>query len=45
MFTVDDQAAGPHVDRHGAPLDHERLVLQAHDVEFRLGEVAVLLRA
>ena len=30
MFTVDDQAAGP----HDASLDHERLVLQARDVEF-----------
>jgi predicted metal-dependent hydrolase len=34
MFTVDDQAAGPHCDRRGAPLDHERIVLQARDVEF-----------
>jgi uncharacterized protein len=30
MFTVDDQAAGP----HDAALDHERLVLEARDVEF-----------
>ncbi|EUA34413.1 putative metal-dependent hydrolase family protein [Mycobacterium xenopi 4042] len=30
MFTVDDQAAGP----HDASLDHERIVLQARDVEF-----------
>ena len=30
MFTVDDQAAGP----HDASLDHERLVLEARDVEF-----------
>ena len=30
MCTVDDQAAGP----HDASLDHERLVLEARDVEF-----------
>ncbi|OBI60134.1 metal-dependent hydrolase [Mycobacterium sp. E796] len=30
MFTVEDQAAGP----HDASLDHERLVLEARDVEF-----------
>jgi predicted metal-dependent hydrolase len=30
MFTVDDQAAGP----HDASLDHERLVLQARDIQF-----------
>ena len=30
MFTVDDQAAGP----HDASLDHERLVLEARDVGF-----------
>ncbi len=30
MFTVDDQATGPHDASH----DHERLVLQARDVEF-----------
>jgi predicted metal-dependent hydrolase len=30
MFTVDDQAAGP----HDASLDHERLVLEARDVKF-----------
>ena len=30
MFTVDDQAAGP----HDASLDHERLVLEARDVDF-----------
>ncbi|MDI3314411.1 MAG: metal-dependent hydrolase [Mycobacterium sp.] len=30
MFSVDDRAAGP----HDAPLDHERIVLQARDVEF-----------
>src|ERR1700744_1014366 len=30
MFTVDDQATGP----HDASLDYERLVLQARDVEF-----------
>jgi uncharacterized protein len=30
MFTVDDQAAGP----HDASLDHERLVLEARDVAF-----------
>jgi hypothetical protein len=30
MFTVDDQAAGP----HDASLDHERLVLEARDVQF-----------
>jgi uncharacterized protein len=30
MFTVDDQPAGP----HDASLDHERLVLEARDVEF-----------
>ena len=30
MFTVEDRAAGP----HDASLDHERLVLEARDVEF-----------
>jgi hypothetical protein len=30
MFTIDDQAAGP----HDASLDHERLVLEARDVQF-----------
>jgi predicted metal-dependent hydrolase len=30
MLQVDDQAAGP----HDASLDHERIVLQARDVEF-----------
>ena len=30
MFTVDDHAAGP----HDASLDHERLVLEARDVQF-----------
>jgi len=30
MFTVDDQAAGPHDES----LDHERLVLEARDVDF-----------
>lgn len=34
MFTVDDQAAGPHYGRRGASLDHERLVLEARDVDF-----------
>jgi len=33
MFTVDDQAAGPH-SKVGAAPDHERLVLEARDVEF-----------
>jgi uncharacterized protein len=30
MLNFDDRAAGP----HDASLDHERLVLQARDVEF-----------
>src|ERR1700744_4850121 len=30
MYTVDDRAAGP----HDASLDHERLILEARDVEF-----------
>jgi uncharacterized protein len=30
MYTVDDEAVGP----HDASLDHERLVLEARDVEF-----------
>ena len=30
MLTVDNQAAGP----HDASLDHERLVLEARDVDF-----------
>ena len=30
MFTVDDKATGP----HDAALDHERIVLQARDVDF-----------
>lgn len=33
MFTVDDQAAGPH-SKFQASLDHERLVLEARDVSF-----------
>src|SRR6202040_3732476 len=35
MFTVDDQAAGP----HDASLDHERLVLEAGDVGFAVPKV------
>jgi hypothetical protein len=38
MFTVNDDAAGPHLPGRGAALherrDHERLVLEARDVEF-----------
>ncbi len=33
MFTVDDRAAGP-PSKVGASLDHERLVLEARDVDF-----------
>jgi uncharacterized protein len=35
MFTVDDRAAGP----HDAPSDHERLVLEARDVDFDWGRL------
>ena len=35
MFTVDDQAAGPHDES----LDHERLVLEARDVDFGWGKL------
>ena len=35
MITVDDQAVGP----HDASLDHERLVLEARDVEFDWGNL------
>jgi uncharacterized protein len=35
MFTIDDQAAGP----HDASLDHERLVLEARDVDFDWAEL------
>jgi hypothetical protein len=34
MVTVDDRAAGPHSGKLGASLDHERLVLEARDVDF-----------
>ncbi len=37
MFTVDDQAAGPHDDS----LDHERLVLQPRDVDFDWGTLPI----
>jgi uncharacterized protein len=37
MFGVDDQAAGP----HDAALDHERLVLEARDVEFDWSKLPV----
>ena len=33
-FTVNDDAVGPHLSRRGAPADHERLVLEARDVDF-----------
>ena len=34
MFTVHDEAVGPHVQGRGASADHERLVLEARDVAF-----------
>jgi uncharacterized protein len=34
MFTVNDDAVGPHLPRRGASTDHERLVLEARDVDF-----------
>ncbi len=34
MFTVNDEAVGPHLPGRAAPDDHERLVLEARDVEF-----------
>ena len=34
MFTVNDEAVGPHLPRRGTSADHERLVLEARDVEF-----------
>ncbi|MGH3541391.1 MAG: metal-dependent hydrolase [Mycobacterium sp.] len=34
MFTVSDEAVGPHLPDRGASSDHERLVLEARDVEF-----------
>jgi predicted metal-dependent hydrolase len=34
MFTVNDDAVGPHLSRRGAPADYERLVLEARDVDF-----------
>src|SRR6202022_3770387 len=34
MFTVNDDAVGPHLSRRGAPADYERLVLEARDVAF-----------
>jgi uncharacterized protein len=34
MFTVNDDAVGPHLPSRAAPDDHERLVLEARDVEF-----------
>src|ERR1700742_400155 len=34
MFTVNDEAVGPHLPGAGALGDHERLVLEARDVEF-----------
>jgi hypothetical protein len=35
MFTVNDDAVGPHLPRRGASADHERLVLEARDVDRR----------
>jgi predicted metal-dependent hydrolase len=34
MFTANDEAVGPHLPGRGASADHERLVLEARDVEF-----------
>ena len=34
MFTVNDEAVGPHLSGRAAPDDHERLVLEARDVDF-----------
>src|ERR1700748_1587470 len=34
MFTVNDEAVGPHLPGAGALGDHERLVLEARDVTF-----------
>src|SRR6201998_4789160 len=34
MFTVNDDAVGPHLSRRGQAADHERLVLEARDVDF-----------
>ena len=34
MFTVTDEAVGPHLPGRGVSADHERLVLEARDVEF-----------
>jgi uncharacterized protein len=34
MFTVNDEAVGPHQPGRAAPDDHERLVLEARDVDF-----------
>jgi hypothetical protein len=34
MFTVNDEAVGPHLPVRGGSADHERLVLEARDVEF-----------
>jgi uncharacterized protein len=34
MFTVNDDAVGPHLSRRGARDDHERLVLEARNVDF-----------
>jgi uncharacterized protein len=34
MFTVNDEAVGPHLPGRDASFDHERLVLEARDVAF-----------
>src|SRR6476620_10041872 len=44
MFTVNDDAVGPHLSRRGARSDHwgpdhERLVLEARDVDFDLAKL------
>jgi hypothetical protein len=44
MFSVNDEAVGPHLQGRGALLedgrDHERLVLEARDVAFAFSPAA-----
>jgi predicted metal-dependent hydrolase len=39
MFTVDDEAVGPHVAGRGVSVEHERSVLEARDVAFDWAEL------
>ena len=42
MFTVNDDAVGPHLSRRGQAADHERLVLEARDVDFDWSKLSLV---